>query len=111
VTALARVFDGRLDPPVPTHEAADDLWCRLVAEGRLVDRLDDGERDRAYRVNLCSWGSDADLMGPVGSTGDRRAPDGTTKGPHRVSRRRFIPSRVHGGHRPVRSRLRPTRRS
>lgn len=51
MTPLARVLSGRIDPPEPTHEAADALWCRLAAEGAILDRIDDGERDRAYRVN------------------------------------------------------------
>lgn len=47
MTALGRVYAGRVDPPEWTHEAADALWCRLAAEGRVVGRVsDDG-----------SWGS------------------------------------------------------
>lgn len=50
--ALLRVLAGRVDPPEPTWEAADALWCRLVAEGRIVLRLADGDRRSSYRVGL-----------------------------------------------------------
>lgn len=50
--ALLRVLAGRVDPPAPTHESADALWCRLVAEGRIVQRADDGSSPREYRVTV-----------------------------------------------------------
>ena len=50
--ALSRVMSGRIDPPAWTHEAADSLWCRLVAEGRIVQRADDGSSPREYRVTV-----------------------------------------------------------
>lgn len=50
--ALFRVAAGRLDPPEPTWDATDALWCRLVAEGRIVQRADDGSSPREYRVTV-----------------------------------------------------------
>lgn len=50
--ALGRVASGRIEPHEWTHEAADTLWCRLVAQGRIVHRADDGSGDRHYRVTV-----------------------------------------------------------
>lgn len=49
--ALSRVASGRIDPPEWTHEAADALWCRLVSEGRIVQRASDGTSG-PYRVDV-----------------------------------------------------------
>lgn len=49
--AFGRVFDGRVDAAQHTHAAADALWCRVAAQGRIVERGSDyGARD--YRVHL-----------------------------------------------------------
>jgi hypothetical protein len=50
--ALRRVCEGYVEPEPRTHEAADDLWCRIVAKGRIVGRAHDGSRDAHLRVNL-----------------------------------------------------------
>ena len=46
--ALGRVSAGYLRP---APGAADEIWCRLAAQGRVVARLDDGEAE-PYRVHL-----------------------------------------------------------
>jgi hypothetical protein len=50
-TAFDRVYEGRVDPPEPTFEAADALWCRIAAQGRIVGRHHDGAGE-PYRVHL-----------------------------------------------------------
>lgn len=49
--ALHRVLAGRVDPSAPTHESADALWCRVVAQGRILDQANDGGLSD-YRVHL-----------------------------------------------------------
>jgi hypothetical protein len=51
-TALHRVCEGYVEPAERTWEAADALWCRLAAQGRIVGRADDGCRDVHLRVHL-----------------------------------------------------------
>jgi hypothetical protein len=50
--AMRRVSAGQVLPSAWTHAACDDLWCRLVAQGEVLDRHHDSERDPAYRMHL-----------------------------------------------------------
>lgn len=36
----------------PTRDAAEELWCRLVARGRIVGRAHDGSRPLSLRLHL-----------------------------------------------------------
>lgn len=40
--AMYAVYAGRVNPDEPTAESADALWCRIVAEGRIVETRNDG---------------------------------------------------------------------
>lgn len=50
--AMSRVCAGRVDPDEPTAESADDLWCRIVAEGHIVEARNDGSKREDLVVRL-----------------------------------------------------------
>lgn len=51
-SALHRVSEGYVRPEPNTHEGAAEVWTRLVARGRIVERRNDGERSPSLRVHL-----------------------------------------------------------
>lgn len=52
MTALSRVFAGRIDLPAQTWEEADRFVSRTVSMGRIIARAHDGYRSSANRVHL-----------------------------------------------------------